>query len=114
MKAKKQLQFKTWFQEKVKGINNNLPIFLKIVIVANLCLLLASLVIFLVSVFCIEKQNNDNYIPIPEWFIFVMTFLGSIFNLVSIVLMCFKKKASFIWGLLAVICLGFAPLKQKL
>lgn len=123
MEKTNYLQKKTWSIKKVGAFWNNLSTFLKAIIVINVSLLLTLLVINLVNLvvpFIPQQQLDENQptkdtlFDIPKWLTFIITFFGSTFNLVSITLMYYKKKSTFIWGLLGVICLGLIHLQNKL
>lgn len=109
---------KTYFQKKISVFWNATTSFLRIIIVINIGLLLTLLVIQLADLifhfFPPQKNESKHLFNIPSWLIFIITFLGSVFNLISIVLMFYKKKVTFIWGLLAVICLGLKHLSNEL
>lgn len=115
MKKPNYLQQRSWFTQKINIFKNGIPTFLKIVILINVSLLLALLVINLVFYFTQKNQETTSSLfLIPNWLIFIATFFGSIFNLISIVLMFYKKKTTFIWGILAAICFGLPYFKNEL
>ena len=61
-----------------------------------------------------QSNNSNSNEVIPSWLVFVITFLGSVFNLISILTMCYKKRSSFIWGILAVVCFGLKAFNDHL